>query len=196
VNEVIGPEIRGADASNQADVDERLRALDGTENKARLGANAILGASLAVARAAAASAGVPLFRRLAPVLAEDDWDGWRPLTERLGGRIQLVGDDIFVTNPAIIRRAIAEGIGDAALIKLNQIGTVSETLEAIAIAKEAGYGVVVSHRSGETADDFTADLAGATAAGQLKSGAPARGTALGGFRRHAGSPRPGDPSPG
>jgi enolase len=373
VNEAIAPQLGGADATDQVGVDRHLRTLDGTENKARLGANAILGVSLAVARAAAASAGVPLFRHLAPRaapllpvpmfnvlnggvhadnnvdlqefmiapigapsfaealrmgaetyhalkatlkekgygtavgdeggfapnlkanveavelvlraieraglspgvdivlaldpaaseffedgayvfgksdqsrrsasemvqfyedwvrqfpiwsiedgLAENDWDGWRLLSERLGGRIQLVGDDIFVTNPAILRRAIADGIGNAALIKLNQIGTVSETLEAIAIASEASYGVVVSHRSGETADDFIADLAVATAAGQLKSGAPARGervakynqllrieeelasgaysgphfAALGGFRRHAGSPRSGDCSPG
>jgi enolase len=326
VNEVLGPALRGVAARDQTDVDTRLRALDGTENKARLGANAILGVSLAVARAAAASAGVPLFRHLgrgeapllpvpmfnvlnggvhadnnvdlqefmiAPVgassygealrmgaesyqalkatlkdarygtavgdeggfaphlkanveavelvlraveraglrpgvdvvlaldpaaseffedgayvfrksdgsrrtavdmvefyedwvrqfpiwsiedgLAENDWDGWRVLTDRLGGRVQLVGDDIFVTNPATIRRAVAEGIGNAALIKLNQIGTVSETLEAIAVARAATYGTVISHRSGETSDDFIADLAVASAAGQIKTGAPARG---------------------
>jgi enolase len=108
-------------------------------------------------------------------LAEDDWAGWKLLTQRLGKKTQLVGDDIFVTNPAIIRRAISEKVGNAALIKLNQIGTLTETLEAIAIAREAGYGIVVSHRSGETPDDFIADLAVATRAGQLKTGAPCRG---------------------
>lgn len=108
-------------------------------------------------------------------LAEDDWDGWQRLTERLGEKVQLVGDDIFVTNPAIISRAIERGIGNSALIKLNQIGTVTETLRAQAMCREAGYTQMVSHRSGETADAFIADLAVATGAGQIKSGAPARG---------------------
>jgi enolase len=108
-------------------------------------------------------------------LAEDDWDGWRDLTERLGRRVQLVGDDIFVTNPQIIEEAIAEKIANAALIKLNQIGTLTETLRAIDTARIAGYGTVISHRSGETSDDFIADLAVGTAAGQIKTGAPARG---------------------
>jgi enolase len=326
VNERIAPEIRGLDASDQLAIDEHLIQLDGTENKGRLGANAILGVSLAVARARAASARRPLYRTLggdtnpllpvpmfnvlnggahadnsvdfqefmvAPVgarsfrealrmgaetyhalkatlkdsghgtavgdeggfapnlksdreavelllrameraglrpgtdivialdpaasefflegeyvlrksgggrrsseemvdlyedwvrqfpiwsiedgLAEDDWKGWRLLTERLGGRVQLVGDDIFVTNPAIIREAIEQGIANAALIKLNQIGTLTETLRAIATARTAKYGLVVSHRSGETPDDFIADFAVGTAAGQIKTGAPARG---------------------
>lgn len=108
-------------------------------------------------------------------LAEDDWDGWKTLTQRLGGRIQLVGDDIFVTNPTIISHAINEGIGNSALIKLNQIGTVTETLRAQAVCRRAGYTQMVSHRSGETTDTFIADLAVATGAGQIKSGAPARG---------------------
>ena len=108
-------------------------------------------------------------------LAEDDWDGWKLLTERLGCRVQLVGDDIFVTNPKIIARAIREKVANAALIKLNQIGTVTETLEAIATAHTAGYGTVISHRSGETSDDFIADLAVGSRAAQIKSGAPARG---------------------
>lgn len=108
-------------------------------------------------------------------LAEDDWDGWRRLTDRLGDRVQLVGDDIFVTNPAIISRAIERGIANSALIKLNQIGTVTETLRAQALCREAGYAQMISHRSGETADAFIADLAVATGAGQIKSGAPARG---------------------
>ncbi len=108
-------------------------------------------------------------------LAESDWDGWRLLTERLGGKVQLVGDDIFVTNPRIIREAIAKKVANATLVKLNQIGTVTETLEAIEVARSAGYGVFVSHRSGETTDDFIADFTVATRAGELKTGAPARG---------------------
>jgi enolase len=108
-------------------------------------------------------------------LAEDDWEGWKVLTEALGAKIRLVGDDIFVTNPAIIRKAIAERIANASLIKLNQIGTVTETLEAIAVGKAANYGNLISHRSGETADDFIADLAVATEVGMMKTGAPCRG---------------------
>ena len=107
-------------------------------------------------------------------LAEDDWDGWRTLTERLGSRILLVGDDIFVTNPAIIRKGIETHVGNAVLIKLNQIGTVSETLDAIAIAHRAGYQTAISHRSGETEDTFIADLAVATGAGYIKTGSMAR----------------------
>jgi enolase len=108
-------------------------------------------------------------------LGEDDDDGWIALTERLGGTIELVGDDIFCTNPAIIADAIERGIANASLIKLNQIGTVTETLEAMAICREAGYRQFVSHRSGETEDSFIADLAVGTGCGHLKSGAPARG---------------------
>jgi enolase len=326
VNDFIAPALRGSEVVDQKSLDARLCALDGTADKSRLGANAILGVSQAVARAAAAAGGISLVRHLgtgrAPVLpvpmfnvlnggvhadnnvdlqefmiapvgaasfrealrmgaesyhalkatlkdkgygtgvgdeggfapnlkanveavelvlrgveraglrpgvdvvlaldpaaseffedgayifrksdkkrrsaadmvkfyadwvgqfpiwsiedglAEGDWDGWRQLTERLGERIQLVGDDIFVTNPAIIRQAITKKVANAVLIKLNQIGTVSETLEAIEIARSAGYGTVISHRSGETSDDFIADLAVATTAGQIKTGAPARG---------------------
>ena len=326
VNDVIAAELCGADVASQATIDERLCQLDGTEDKSRVGANAILGVSLAVARAAANSRGLPLYRHLggdeacelpvpmfnvlnggahadnsvdfqefmiAPVgassfrealrmgaetyhalkatlkeqklgtavgdeggfapnlksnvqavevilaaieraglrpgtdivlaldpaaseffeagqylfnksdrsqhssaemialwenwarqypiasiedgLAEEDWDGWKLLTQRLGQRIQLVGDDIFVTNPAIVRRAVAEGVGNAVLIKLNQIGTLTETLAAIAAARAGGYGIVISHRSGETPDDFIADFAVATRAGQIKTGAPCRG---------------------
>ncbi|MEW6742220.1 MAG: phosphopyruvate hydratase [Planctomycetota bacterium] len=326
VSEVVLPALRGTDATDQRAIDEHLCALDGTPEKQKLGANAILGVSLAVARAAAAAVHKPLYRHLggaeatllplpmfnilnggahadnsvdfqefmiAPVgaasfaealrmgvetyhalksilkgkgystaigdeggfapdlkanveavevilqgiekaglrpgrdiaialdpaateffedgtyvfgnsdgsrhtpaemvafwedwvrefpiwgiedgLAEDDWRGWQLLTERLGKKIQIVGDDIFVTNPAIIRRAIAEHVGNAALIKLNQIGTLTETLQAISVAREGGYGIVVSHRSGETPDDFIADLTVATRAGQLKTGAPCRG---------------------
>jgi enolase len=326
VNDTLAAALRGWDAADQRGLDTELCRLDGTANKARLGANALLGVSMAVARAAAASAGLPLFRSLtggtptllpvpmfnvlnggvhadnsvdlqefmiAPVgapsfsealrmgvetyqalkatlkkkgygtavgdeggfapnlkanveavelilqaieraglrpgqdvvlaldpaasefyengvyvlaksgegrktsdemveffagwvrqfpiwsvedgLAEGDRDGWRTLTQRLGGQVQLVGDDIFVTNPAIIQQAIRDGIGNAALIKLNQIGTVTETLTAIETARAGGYGTVISHRSGETADDFIADLAVATSTGQMKTGAPCRG---------------------
>jgi enolase len=326
VNDVLAPALRGQDALAQDAVDAKLLALDGTANKDRLGANAILGVSMAVARAAATSRGVPLYRHLggadasllpvpmlnvlnggahadnsvdfqefmiAPVgapsfreamrwaaecyqalkstlktrglgtgvgdeggfapnlkanveaievilaavekagfsagkdivlaldpaaseffedgayvlaksdrsrktsaemvafwadwvrqfpiwsiedgLAEQDWDGWRLLTEKLGGKIKLVGDDIFVTNPGIVRQAIEKGVANSVLIKLNQIGTVTETLECMRIARAARYGTVVSHRSGETADDFIADFTVATAAGQLKTGAPCRG---------------------
>ena len=326
VNDVIAPAVRGFDASNQAALDANLLALDGTSNKDKLGANAILGVSMAAARASAASLGLPLYRYLggveasllpvpmlnvlnggahadnsvdfqefmiAPVgassfreamrwaaevyqalkstlqakglgtgvgdeggfapnlranveavevilaaiqkaglapgkdvvlaldpaasefyeggayvlaksdksrkssaemvafwadwvrqypiwsivdgLAEQDWDGWKLLTESLGEKIKLVGDDIFVTNPAIVREAISKGVGNSVLIKLNQIGTVTETLQCMREARGAGYGTVVSHRSGETADDFIADFTVATGAGQLKTGAPCRG---------------------
>jgi len=107
-------------------------------------------------------------------MAEQDWDGWRLLTERLGSRLQLVGDDIFVTNRKILSEGIARGIANSILIKLNQIGTLTETLETIATAREAGYRCVISHRSGETEDTFIADLAVATGVGQIKTGAPAR----------------------
>ncbi|MFB1484900.1 phosphopyruvate hydratase [Corallococcus sp. RDP092CA] len=329
VNDLLASALRGWNAADQGGLDRELCRLDGTPNKSRLGANALLGVSMAVARAAAASAGLPLFRSLAggsptllpvpmfnvlnggvhadssvdfqefmiaPVgapsfsealrmgaetyqalkavlrkagystgvgdeggfapslkanveaierilqaielaglrpgqdivlaldpaasefydqgtyvlarsregrktseemveflagwarqfpiasiedgLAEGDRSGWQTLTRRLGGQLQLVGDDNFVTNPAIIQEAIRDGIANAALIKLNQIGTVSETLTAIETARAGGYGTVISHRSGETADDFIADLAVATSAGQLKSGAPCRGERL------------------
>jgi enolase len=108
-------------------------------------------------------------------LGEDDDEGWIALTARLGGSVELVGDDNFCTNPAIITSAIERGIANASLIKLNQIGTVTETLEAMAICRQAGYRQFVSHRSGETEDTFIADLAVGTGSGQLKSGAPARG---------------------
>jgi enolase 1/2/3 len=108
-------------------------------------------------------------------LAESDWEGWERLAARLGGRIQLVGDDILVTNPTIITEAVERKIANAALIKPNQIGTVTETLEAMQICREAGWAQMVSHRSGETEDSFIADLAVGTGCGQIKSGAPARG---------------------
>lgn len=107
-------------------------------------------------------------------MAEEDWAGWALLTECLGGKVQLVGDDIFVTNPERFSRGIAEKIGNAILIKLNQIGTVTETLQVIDKARWSGYGAVISHRSGETDDSFISDLAVATGVGQIKTGAPAR----------------------
>jgi enolase len=116
-------------------------------------------------------------------LAEDEWDGWRTLTERLGGRIQLVGDDIFVTNVDLLRRGIGERVANAILIKLNQIGTLTETLEAIEVARAAGYRAVVSHRSGETEDTTIADLAVATGVGQIKTGAPCRSERVAKYNR-------------
>ena len=116
-------------------------------------------------------------------LAEGDWDGWVALTELLGGTTQIMGDDIFVTNPAIITEAIERKVGNSALIKLNQIGTVTETLEAMRLCREAGYTQQVSHRSGETADSFIADLTVAAGCGQLKSGAPARGERVAKYNR-------------
>jgi enolase len=108
-------------------------------------------------------------------LAEDDWGSWRTLTQRLGNRLQLVGDDLFVTNVERLRRGIDEGVANAILVKVNQIGTLTETLDTIDLARSNGYGVVISHRSGETEDTTIADLAVATNAGQIKTGAPSRG---------------------
>jgi enolase 1/2/3 len=320
VNGELAEAVRGLDGSDQRALDERMIELDGTPNKARLGANAILGISLATAKAAAAEAGVSLFRHLGgpvartlpvplmnvinggahaqnsidlqefmlvpagaesfaealrigsetfhalgallherglstgvgdeggfapdlgsseeaiealleaaenaghreriavaldpaatelyrdaryvfegrdedgagmvsyleglvsryPVvsiedgLAEDDWETWAALTERLGDRVQLVGDDIFVTSQERLKRGIDEGVANAILVKVNQIGTLTETLDVIALAQSRGYGVVVSHRSGETEDTTIADLAVATNAGQIKTGSLSR----------------------
>jgi enolase len=107
-------------------------------------------------------------------MAEEDWDGWRLLTERLGDSVQLVGDDLFVTNSERLRRGIEAGVGNSILVKVNQIGTLSETLDAISTARDAGYTAVMSHRSGETEDTTIADLAVATGCGQIKTGAPSR----------------------
>ena len=320
VEQIIAPTLRGMEGSDQAAIDARLCALDGTPNKKRLGANGILGVSLAVARAAAASAGMPLYKYLGgasaatlPVtmvnilsgrthggsidfqdfmviplrarrfsealedvvavyratkevlkargayqagvaeeggyaaklesneagfevmveaieraglrpgkdaaisldvaashfwdegryalaaerqqltaaeltlrleawaakypllsiedgLGEDDWDGWKILTKQLGSRCQLVGDDLFTTNPERVLKGVALGIANAVLVKMNQIGTLSETLEVVKLAKQAGYRAVISARSGETEDDSIADLAVATGAGQIKIG--------------------------
>jgi enolase len=322
VNEVIAPGLAGIDVADQRAIDARLVELDGTENKGRLGANAVLGCSLACAHAAAAERGLPLWasiggdgphvlpvplmnvvnggahaqndldvqefmvvpvgaetftealqigaevfhhlkallherglmtavgdeggfapelrgtrpaidaileaaeraghgRRVAvaldvaatglwrdgfyrlegegrslstgdmielyaelsgryPIvsiedpLAEDEWEDWRELTSRLGDRVQLVGDDLFVTNPTRLERGIAEGVANAILVKVNQIGTLSETLDAIEVARRAGYAAIISHRSGETEDTTIADLAVAVNAGQIKTGAPSR----------------------
>jgi enolase len=326
VEESIGPEIEGMEATEQAAVDQAMIDLDGTPNKSALGANSILGVSLAVARAAADEVGLPLYAylggvgaRLLPVplmnvlnggahadngldiqefmlvpagaesfsaairmgaevfhalrtllrekglstgvgdeggfapalgsntaaldlfllaieragyrpgddvllaldvaasefadeggryrfrveqkertaeqmvelyesmlehypicsiedgLGEDDWAGWGLMTRRLGQRVQLVGDDIFVTSPATIQQGIKNGIANAVLVKVNQVGTLTETLEAVELAKRAGYGTVISHRSGETEDSFIADSAVAVNAGQIKAGSLARG---------------------
>ncbi|HLA92561.1 MAG TPA: phosphopyruvate hydratase [Actinomycetota bacterium] len=323
VSDVIGPALVGTDALDQREVDRLLLELDGTAGRSNLGANALLGVSLAVAHAAADSLGLPLYRALggpnahvlplplmnvinggahadnglepqefmlAPVgaasfseavrwcaeiyqalraelrsrglstgvgdeggfapalstaaealqllvgaietaglepgdevalamdpacselyregeyrlegsartsadmvaywrglleafpvvsledpLAEDDWEGWAALTSELGTRVQLVGDDVFVTNPDRLARGIREGVGTAILVKPNQIGTLTETLDVIEFAARSGYGQVVSHRSGETGDATIADLAVATNAGQIKAGAPTRG---------------------
>lgn len=324
VNEIIAPELVGFDATEQADIDQLMIELDGTPNKGKLGANAMLGVSLAVAKAAAASIGLPLHRYIGgtnakelpvpmmnilnggkhadnnvdiqefmvmPVgaksfaealrmnaeiyhqlkavlkkhelstaigdeggfapnldsnaaaldmiveaikeagykpgkqvalaidtaateiykdglynlageglvkssaemvdyyealvkkypiisiedgLAEDDWDGWKLLTDRLGKTVQIVGDDLFVTNPVRLAKGIEKSVANAILIKLNQIGTLTETLDAIELAKRHGYTSVVSHRSGETEDSTIADLVVAVNAGQIKTGAPAR----------------------
>jgi len=324
INKLIEPELLGLDPSDQAGIDSLMIELDGTENKSKLGANAILGVSLAVARAAAADHDLPLYaylgglgpyllptplmnvvnggahadnnldfqeymlvphgastfaealrmgtetyhalkkilaksgyptaigdeggfapnfktnlevfkyltdaipeagyepgvqislamdvaasefyrdgkydlagegRKLSadeladyyaeicskfPIVSiedgmhEDDWDGWAALTTKLGGRVQLVGDDLFVTNPVRFERGIKSGVGNAILVKLNQIGSLSETLKVISMARTSSYSAIISHRSGETEDTFIADLAVATASGQIKTGAPAR----------------------
>jgi enolase len=114
---------------------------------------------------------------------ESDWAGWALLTKKLGDRVQLVGDDLFVTNPKILQRGIDEDIGNSILIKFNQIGTLTETLEAISMAKKAGYTVVISHRSGETEDTTIADLAVATAAGQIKTGSLCRSDRVAKYNR-------------
>ncbi len=124
----------------------------------------------------------PLFS-LEDGLDQEDWEGWRELTSRLGGKLQLVGDDLFVTNVKRLEKGIAMGCGNSVLIKLNQIGTVSETLDAIKLAQSSGYTAVISHRSGETEDSFIADLAVAANAGQIKTGAPCRSERVAKYNR-------------
>ena len=116
-------------------------------------------------------------------MAEDDWTGWRILTQRLGGRMQLVGDDLFVTNVERLRRGIEEGAGNAILIKPNQIGTLTETAQAMQLASEAGWNAILSHRSGETEDPVIADLAVAYNVGQIKAGAPCRSDRVAKYNR-------------
>ena len=133
-------------------------------------------------------------------MAEGDWDGWRKLTERIGDDVQLVGDDIFVTNPAILREGIERGVANSILIKLNQIGTVTETLDTIKIARDAGYRAVVSHRSGETEDTFIADFVVAPASGRSRRAPPlapsaSRSTTSSCGSRRSSAARPGMPAP-
>jgi|SRR5271157_570187 len=190
VNDLIAPTLVGLDPARQAEINQLLLQLDGSPNKAKLGANAILGVSMAVARAAAQASRLGQGRKSSdelitlyqhwlktfPIVSiedgldENDWQGFAKFTAAEGGRTQIVGDDIFVTNPAFIRRGIAEKTANAVLIKLNQIGTVSETVQAIALCREAGWGYVISHRSGETEDTFMADFAVAMGGGQIKTG--------------------------
>lgn len=124
----------------------------------------------------------PLFS-LEDGLDQEDWRGWELLTKRLGGKLQLVGDDLFVTNSERLKKGISSGCGNSILIKLNQIGTVSETLDAIKTAQRAGYTTVISHRSGETEDSFIADLAVAVNSGQIKTGAPCRSERVSKYNR-------------
>ena len=116
-------------------------------------------------------------------MAEDDWEGWKLLTDRVGDRVQLVGDDLFVTNPNRLRQGIERGVANSILIKVNQIGTLTETLAAIEAARSARYSAVISHRSGETEDTTIADLAVATGAGMIKAGAPARSERVAKYNR-------------
>ncbi len=116
-------------------------------------------------------------------LAEGDWGGWRELTKQLGEKILLVGDDVFVTNPEILARGIADGVGNALLVKVNQIGTLTETLDAVRMAQTAGYRTIVSHRSGETTDDTIADLAVAVNSGLIKTGSACRGERMAKYNR-------------
>ena len=116
-------------------------------------------------------------------LDENDWEGWKALTERIGSKAQLIGDDIFVTNPTFLQKGIDTGVANAILIKVNQIGTLTETLETIACAKKSGYGTIISHRSGETEDSFIADLAVATHARQIKTGSLSRSDRMAKYNR-------------
>ncbi len=144
INRVIALRLAGKDAGEQKKLDHLLLELDGTANKKRLGANALI-------------------------------EGWKLLTEELGTKLQLVGDDLFVTNPTRLARGIAEGAANAILVKVNQIGTLTETVETVTLAQARGYASVISHRSGETEDTTIADLAVALNAGQIKTGSVCRG---------------------
>ena len=246
VNKVISKKISGFDCLCQAELDKVLISLDGTKNKSKLGANALLGVSLANAHAAANYLKLPLYKYIGGVnsktlpvpmmniinggkhadntvdfqefmiipagaktfsdalrygtevfheemvkmyekmvkdypiisiedgMAENDWKGWKILTDALGSKVQLVGDDLFVTNTEILQRGITGNIGNSILIKVNQIGTLTETLNAIELAKTHSYTNIISHRSGETEDTTIADIAVATNAGQIKTGSLSR----------------------
>jgi enolase len=141
-----------------------------------------LSADEMIERYARMTSGFPVYS-IEDGLAEDDWDGWIRLSEQLGERVQLVGDDILVTNPVIVTDAIARRVANAALIKVNQVGTATEALETMRLCREAGWAQMVSHRSGETPDDFIADLAVGTGCGQIKTGAPARGERVAKYNR-------------
>src|SRR5438477_25105 len=223
-NKVIGPALVGMNVFDQVAIDKRMRELDGTPNKGKLGANAILGVSLATEKAGyklgdqvafaldpactelyeeakhkgkegycffksapekviSADEMIDLWVRLCdkyPIrsiedgLAEDDWDGWKKLTAELGSKVQLVGDDLFVTNVTRLKRGIDTGCGNSILVKVNQIGSLTETFDAIELAKRNKFTTIISHRSGETEDTTIADIAVATNAGQIKTGSASR----------------------
>lgn len=172
VNETIAPDLIGEDSYDQKAIDLIMSDLDGTENKEKLGANAILAVSLANALVEL-SEKYPIIS-IEDGLDESDWNGWAVLTDKIGSTLQLVGDDLFVTNTKILKRSIDTGVANSILIKFNQIGSLTETLDAIQMAQTAGYTAVISHRSGETEDATIADLAVGTAAGQIKTGSLCR----------------------
>lgn len=181
VNQVIAPALAGFSALEQRAIDYKMLELDGTKTKSNLGANAILGVSLAVAHAAAEQ--IKFLEELItkyPIdsiedgLDENDWDNWVKLTAAIGDRCQLVGDDLFVTNVKFLEKGIKMGAANSILIKVNQIGSLTETLDAIEMAHRHGYTTVTSHRSGETEDTTIADIAVATNSGQIKTGSMSR----------------------
>ena len=181
VNQVIAPALVGFSALEQRAIDYKMLELDGTKTKSNLGANAILGVSLAVAHAAAEQ--IKFLEELItkyPIdsiedgLDENDWDNWVKLTAAIGDRCQLVGDDLFVTNVKFLEKGIKMGAANSILIKVNQIGSLTETLDAIEMAHRHGYTTVTSHRSGETEDTTIADIAVATNSGQIKTGSMSR----------------------
>ena len=181
VNQVIAPALVGFSALEQRAIDYKMLELDGTKTKSNLGANAILGVSLAVAHAAAEQ--IKFLEELItkyPIdsiedgLDENDWDNWVKLTAAIGDRCQLVGDDLFVTNVKFLEKGIKMGAANYILIKVNQIGSLTETLDAIEMAHRHGYTTVTSHRSGETEDTTIADIAVATNSGQIKTGSMSR----------------------
>ena len=210
VNDKLAPALKGKAIDDLAALDKIMLDLDGDDFKKNLGANAILGVSLALDVAASelyengkynlASENktftsaefvdylAGLVERYPIVSIEDgldesDWDGWKILTDKLGGKVQLVGDDLYVTNTRIFKEGIEKGIANAILIKPNQIGSLSETLQAIKMAEDAGYAAIVSHRSGETEDTTIADIAVATSATQIKTGSLCRSDRVAKYNR-------------